>query len=81
MDELSYISFDRYQFELLFKVVFGCSERGSVIVMANLPFSQWTNLFENTMMITTLVDRLTFKLYVLDMNGDFYRLKQIMKNQ
>ena len=47
----------------------------------NLPFSQWTELFENTTMVAALVDRLTFKSYVLDMNGDSYRLEQTMKSR
>lgn len=81
LDELSYISFNRHQSELLFKVVSERSERGSVIVTTNLPFSQWMNLFENTTMVAALVDRLTFKSYVLDMNGDSYRLEQTMKSR
>ena len=40
----------------------------------NSSTSEWTNLFENTAMVAALVDRLTFKSYVLDMNGDSYRL-------
>ena len=63
LDELSYISFNRHQSELLFKVISDRSERGSVIVTTNLPFSQWTELFENTTMVAALVDRLTFKSY------------------
>ena len=81
LDELSYISFNRHQSELLFKVVSERSERGSVIVTTNLPFSQWTDLFENTPMVSALVDRLTFKSYVLDMNGESYRLEQTMKHR
>ena len=46
----------------------------STIVTTNLAFSEWTNLFENTTMVAALVDRLTFKSYVLDINGDSYRL-------
>ncbi|NLN48929.1 MAG: ATP-binding protein, partial [Clostridiales bacterium] len=80
LDELSYISFNRHQSELLFKEVSERSERGSVIVTTNLPFSQWTDLFENTTMVAALVDRLTFKSYVLDMNGESYRLEQTMKS-
>ena len=40
----------------------------------NSSTSEWTNLFENTAMVAALVDRLTFRSYVLDMNGDSYRL-------
>ena len=81
LDEMSYVSFDRFQSELLFKVVSDRSERGSVIVTTNLAFSQWTELFENTAMVAALVDRLTFKSYVLDINGDSYRLDQTLKTQ
>lgn len=80
IDEMGYVSFDRYQSELLFKVIADRSERGSVIVTTNLAFSEWTSLFENTAMVAALVDRLTFKSYVLDMNGDSYRLQHSKKN-
>lgn len=75
LDELSYLSFNRHQSELLFKVISDRSERSSTIVTTNLPFSQWTELFENTTMVAALIDRLTFRSYVLDMNGESYRLK------
>lgn len=81
LDEMSYVRFDRFQSELLFKVISDRSERGSVIVTTNLSFSQWPELFENTAMVAALVDRLTFKSYVLDMNGDSYRLDQTLKAQ
>ena len=74
INEMGYVSFDRFQSELLFKVIADRSERGSTIVTTNLAFSEWTNLFENTAMVAALVDRLTFRSYVLDMNGDSYRL-------
>ena len=60
--------------QTLFKVIADKSERGSTIVTTNLAFSEWTNLFENTTMVAALVDRLTFRSYVLDMKGDSYRL-------
>jgi len=50
------------------------SERGSIIVTTNLPFSEWTTLFENTAMVAAMIDRLTFQSCVLDMNGESYRL-------
>lgn len=75
LDELSYLSFNRHQSELLFKVISDRSEKGSTIVTTNLPFSKWTELFENTTMVAALIDRLTFRSHVLDMNGESYRLK------
>lgn len=79
LDELSYLSFNRHQSELLFKEISDRSEKGSTIVTTNLPFSQWTDLFENTTMVAALIDRLTFRSHVLDMNGDSYRLKTTLE--
>lgn len=79
LDERSYLSFNRHQSELLFKVISERSEKGSTIVTTNLPFSQWTDLFENTTMVAALIDRLTFRSHVLDMNGDSYRLKTTLE--
>ena len=74
LDELSYTSFDRHESELLYKVISDRSEHTSTIVTTNLPFSRWTELFENTTMLPALIDRLTFRSAVLDMNGPSYRL-------
>ena len=74
LDELSYMSFNKYESELLFKVISERSERSSTIVTTNLSFSKWTELFENTTMVSALVDRLTYRSHVLDMSGPSYRL-------
>lgn len=81
LDEMGYVSFDRCQSELLFKVIADRSERGSIIVTTNLPFSEWVDLFENTAMVAAMVDRLTFHSYILDMNGTSYRLEQAKKQK
>ncbi len=72
LDELSYLGFNRYESDLLFKVISDRSEQSSTIVTTNLPFKRWTELFENTTMVSALVDRLTYKSAVLDMNGPSY---------
>ena len=80
LDELSYISFNRHQSELIFQVISDRSEKKSTIVTTNLPFSKWTELFENDTMVSALVDRLTFHSHILDMNGISYRLEQSKNN-
>ena len=74
LDELSYMSFNKYESELLFKVISDRSERSSTIITTNLPFSRWIELFENNTLVSALVDRLTFRSHVLDMSGPSYRL-------
>lgn len=76
IDELSYLTFNRHQSELLFKVIADRAERRSVIVSTNLKFSDWVTMFENTTMVTALIDRLTFRSHVLNMNSDHsYRVE------
>ncbi|WRO23769.1 ATP-binding protein [Metallumcola ferriviriculae] len=79
MDDLSYLTFNRYQSEMLFQVVAERYERASIIVTTNLEFSSWTDLFENEMMVAALIDRLTFRSHILNMNVDeSYRLQQTL---
>lgn len=77
IDELSYLTFNRHQSEMLFQVISERSERASVIVTTNLEFSRWTELFENEIMVAALIDRITFRSHILNMNvKDSYRLEQ-----
>ena len=69
IDELSYLTFNLHQSELLFKVISDRAERQSIIVSTNLRFSEWTSMFENKTMVSALVGRLTFKSHVLNMNS------------
>lgn len=81
IDELSYLSFNRQQAELLFHVLSERNERGSVIITTNLQFSDWTEIFPDTMLTAALVDRLTHRAHILDMNGPSYRIEERMKKR
>ena len=79
IDELSYLTFNRYQSEMLFQVISERSERASVIITTNLEFSSWTDLFENEIMVAALIDRVTFRSHILNMNvKESYRLEQTL---
>ena len=81
IDELSYLTFNRYQSEMLFQIISEPSERASVIISTNLEFSEWTQLFENEMMLAALIDRVTFRSFVLNMNcSSSYRIDSTMNN-
>ena len=56
INELSYLSFNRHQSDLLFNVISDRSEKGSIIITTNLEFSKWTDLFDNPTMVSALVD-------------------------
>jgi len=76
IDELSYVTFPREASELLFNIISARAERGSMIISTNLEFSRWPELFEVQRLTAALVDRLTFKSAILNMNGESYRLQQ-----
>lgn len=77
IDELSYLTFNRHQSEMLFQVISERSERASIIITTNLEFSRWTELFENEIMVAALIDRVTFRSHILNMNvKDSYRLEE-----
>jgi DNA replication protein DnaC len=75
IDELSYLSFNRHQSELLFKVISDRAEKASVIISTNLEFSRWAELFESPTLTAALVDRLTFRSHILNMNNPSYRME------
>ena len=41
----------------------------------NLPFEEWTEVFGSERLTGALLDRLTHHVYILEMNGDSFRLK------
>ena len=75
-DELGYISFDKEGSELLFTFLSLRAERKSTIITTNLSFDRWNEIFNDAVLTAALIDRLTHKSYVINMNGDSYRIKE-----
>jgi hypothetical protein len=61
--------------ELLFEIFSQRHERGSTIITSNLPFEEWTSVFQSQHLTGALLDRLTHHVHVLELNGESYRLK------
>ena len=75
IDELGFVPLFRTMTELPFEVFFQRYERGSVMVLTNLPFNELTEGFGSERLTGALLDRLTHHVHILEMNGDSYRLK------
>ncbi len=75
-DEFGYISFDKAGAELLFTLLSLRSGRKSIIVTTNLAFDRWQELFGDPVLTTAMIDRLTHKAYLVNMNGTSYRIKE-----
>lgn len=75
-DELGYISYDKEGSELLFSHLSLRAGRKSTIVTTNLSFERWDEIFKDPIMTAAMIDRLTHKAYIVNMNGNSYRLKE-----
>ncbi len=80
-DELGYLSFSRAGAELLFQVFAERYERRSLLITSNLPFSEWVQVFQGERMTAALLDRLTHRCHIFEMNGESYRFRESMKGR
>ena len=80
IDELGFVPLSRTGAELLFEVFSQRYERGSILVTANLPFDEWTEVFGSERLTGVLLDRLTHHVHILEMNGESYRLQRSREN-
>ncbi|HZY88089.1 MAG TPA: IS21-like element helper ATPase IstB [Gemmataceae bacterium] len=80
-DELGYLSFSRAGAELLFQVFADRYERRSLLITSNLAFGDWGSVFQGERMTAALLDRLTHRCHIFEMNGESYRFKESMKGR
>lgn len=81
VDELGYLSFSRVGAELLFQVFADRYERRSLLITSNLPFGEWGQVFQGERMTAALLDRLTHRCHIFEMNGESYRFRESMKSK
>ena len=75
-DEFGYVSFDKEGAELLFNHLSLRIGRKSTIITTNLGFDRWEEIFGDPVLTAALVDRITHKAHLINMNGESYRLKE-----
>jgi len=79
VDELGYLSFSRSGAELLFQVFADRYERASLLITSNLAFGDWGQIFQGERMTAALLDRLTHRCHIFEMNGESYRFRESLK--
>ena len=81
-DEFGYISFDKQGSEMLFNHLSLRTGIKSTIITSNLSFDKWNDIFgKDTVLTAALLDRLTHKAHLVNMNGPSYRMKETKKIQ
>jgi len=64
--------------------VFACRrqryDRGSILITSNLPFGEWGSIFQGDRMTAVLLDRLTHRCTIFEMNGESYHFRESVKS-
>ena len=81
LDELGYVPASKVGAELLFDIISTAYERTSIIVTTNLPFENWTEVLGSERLTGAVLDRLTHRCHIIEMNGESYRLKDAKRRR
>ncbi len=79
-DEFGYLSFDKQGAEMLFNHLSLRTGLKSTIITSNTSFDKWHEFFGKEAVLTAaLLDRLTHKAHMVNMNGKSFRMKETKK--
>lgn len=73
LDELGYITFDLAGAELVFQLLAARYETSSTIITTNLSFSDWIKIFHDKSLTAAILDRITHRSAIVNMNGVSFR--------
>ncbi len=81
LDELGFVPFSKEGAEALFTFCSSRYERGSLVITTNLEFGRWKEIFGDEALTGALLDRLTHRCQILELNGESYRFKESMRRK
>lgn len=81
IDELGFVPFSQQGAQTLFTFISQRYQRGSVLITTNLPFAEWTQVFQDQRLLGALLDRLTHQCHILEFAGESHRFRQSQANQ
>lgn len=76
VDEIGYLPIGSNGGNLFFQLVNACYERCALILTSNRSFSEWGEVFGNTVVAAALLDRLLHHAIVVQIEGASYRLRE-----
>ena len=79
IDDIGYVKKTDAEIQVLFEFIAQRYESGSLIITSNQPFSQWDQIFPDTMMPVVAIDRIIHHTTIIEIEGESYRKKQSLK--
>jgi len=79
LDELGMVPFHQDAANLLFQAINDRYERCSTIITINMAFPDWTQLFGSQKLTADLLDRLTHRCHIIEMNGERHTSSVVMQ--
>jgi DNA replication protein DnaC len=73
LDDIGYVQQNREEMEVLFTLLAQRYERRSVMITSNLVFSQWDQIFKDTMTTAAAIDRVVHHSVILELGITSYR--------
>ena len=75
IDELGYLPISREEANLFFQLISALHEQSSLIITSNKGLEEWAELLGDPALTTAVLDRITYRCELFDMDEDSYRLK------
>lgn len=79
-DEIGYLPLGKAGASLFFQVISQRHLKGSTIISTNLTFSEWGNIFDDTIIATAIADRLVEHSEIILLEGPSYRQRDKKAN-
>lgn len=79
IDDIGYVKKNDSETQVLFEFIAHRYESGSLIVTSNQPFSQWDQIFPDTMMTVAAIDRIIHHATIIEIDAESYRRKNQKK--
>jgi DNA replication protein DnaC len=80
-DEIGYLSLGKNGSSQFFQVITKRNLKCSTIITTNLPFSEWGNIFDDTIIATAIADRLVENSEIILLEGPSYRKRDKKQNR
>ena len=79
MDELGFKKLPSFSADDFFEIISRRYEKGSIIITTNKSFENWTDILQDHILASAILDRIVHYSTIININGPSYRAKGIKK--